>query len=409
MIDQPTPSDMSVSPSDVLASEADVITEETTDTVQNKGEFGNDLGKLRRGIDQAGEKDDHIKETYSGNTSPPPDADTPTIESRGQHTEQDTKHKSQRNTITQLRRDGIIDFDKLAADPALKSLLDRSNSGLNSTTSKRRETTRNTGEEQAQEQKPQDTQQRHRKIDNTINSNASGSKSLAPEPKAAGMTGRQQSTFGERQTKYTPNHSRLDVTSLKQPLVLSPIMPVAEQTPTPDSKHRPAAATAELRSELSTTSHSPTTTTTTPSSRHPKRLPQSLLDTPFPAPPKTTSRPRRLPGTTPASNNPVSGKPSRVLESRIEALERSNKLLEAALMAVLKTSGTLNRCPCAILGRRNRQRDGGSGEGVGDGEGGGRGGLGRRMSAESVGSGGSGVSALDVYLETRIGTVGGLG
>ncbi|KAK5012354.1 hypothetical protein LTR60_004425, partial [Cryomyces antarcticus] len=34
------------------------------------------------------------------------------------------------------------------------------------------------------------------------------------------------------------------------------------------------------------------------------------------------------------------------LEARLEALERQNKLLEAALMAVLKTGGALNRCPC---------------------------------------------------------------
>lgn len=30
----------------------------------------------------------------------------------------------------------------------------------------------------------------------------------------------------------------------------------------------------------------------------------------------------------------------------MEALERRNKLLEAALSAVLKTGGTLNGCPC---------------------------------------------------------------
>jgi hypothetical protein len=41
------------------------------------------------------------------------------------------------------------------------------------------------------------------------------------------------------------------------------------------------------------------------------------------------------------------------LEARLEALERENRLLEAALMAVLKTSGTLNRCPCGILKERS--------------------------------------------------------
>jgi hypothetical protein len=41
------------------------------------------------------------------------------------------------------------------------------------------------------------------------------------------------------------------------------------------------------------------------------------------------------------------------LEARLEAVERENRLLEAALMAVLKTSGTLNRCPCVLLKERS--------------------------------------------------------
>ena len=36
------------------------------------------------------------------------------------------------------------------------------------------------------------------------------------------------------------------------------------------------------------------------------------------------------------------------LEERLAAIERRNRLLEAALMAVLKTSGTLNGCPCGL-------------------------------------------------------------
>ncbi|KAL1626828.1 hypothetical protein SLS56_006644 [Neofusicoccum ribis] len=59
------------------------------------------------------------------------------------------------------------------------------------------------------------------------------------------------------------------------------------------------------------------------------------------------------------------------LEARVEALERQNRLLEAALQAVLRTSGMLNRCPCSTPGRE--------GEGEGEGE-----------------------SALDVYLGTRM-------
>jgi hypothetical protein len=49
------------------------------------------------------------------------------------------------------------------------------------------------------------------------------------------------------------------------------------------------------------------------------------------------------------------------LESRIESLERENKLLEAALMGVLKSSDTLNRCPCVILSRTQEARVEGAG------------------------------------------------
>lgn len=44
------------------------------------------------------------------------------------------------------------------------------------------------------------------------------------------------------------------------------------------------------------------------------------------------------------------------LEARLEAVERENRLLEAALMAVLKTSGTLNRCPCVLLNDRSHSQ-----------------------------------------------------
>jgi hypothetical protein len=100
------------------------------------------------------------------------------------------------------------------------------------------------------------------------------------------------------------------------------------------------------------------------------------------------------------------------LEARLEALERENRLLEAALMAVLKTGGTLNRCPCVLLSRRqdavglrsrreSRQTPGGSGKGDKV-DGCAYHGEERRGSVESHGSGVSGVGALDVYLETRV-------
>lgn len=48
-----------------------------------------------------------------------------------------------------------------------------------------------------------------------------------------------------------------------------------------------------------------------------------------------------------ASSSPVKASISG-LEARLAGLERKNRLLEAALMAVLKTSGTLNGCPCHL-------------------------------------------------------------
>ncbi|THX79274.1 hypothetical protein D6D04_05285 [Aureobasidium pullulans] len=58
----------------------------------------------------------------------------------------------------------------------------------------------------------------------------------------------------------------------------------------------------------------------------------------FPSPPSSakTARFKLQAG----ENSPLT------IEARMEALERRNKLLEAALSAVLKTGGTLNGCPC---------------------------------------------------------------
>jgi len=69
------------------------------------------------------------------------------------------------------------------------------------------------------------------------------------------------------------------------------------------------------------------------------------------------------------------------LEGRIEALERENRMLEAALMAVLRTGGALNGCPCSVL----------------------RGGEESVRSNNGCGSErrGNGVSVLEVYLGTR--------
>jgi hypothetical protein len=76
------------------------------------------------------------------------------------------------------------------------------------------------------------------------------------------------------------------------------------------------------------------------------------------------------------------------LEARVDALERENKLLEAALMAVLKTSGTLNKCPCVLNKQRRTQE--------------------KRMSEDSAVTDISGLSALDIYMNTRHGPCKGL-
>ncbi len=86
----------------------------------------------------------------------------------------------------------------------------------------------------------------------------------------------------------------------------------------------------------------------------------SFLDAQFPALPRD-----RLPPPSPSRKENVSAcaNCSHVprLETRIETLERENKLLETALMAAIKTSGTLSRCPCIILSRFQEARRDGAG------------------------------------------------
>lgn len=154
-----------------------------------------------------------------------------------------------------------------------------------------------------------------------------------------------------------------------------------------------------------------------------QHLPGSILNTAFPAPPSSFQRvsvASKDTCTTSLSAGTKGSRPESRLEGRIEALERENRLLEAALMAVLRTSGTLNGCPRYVLSktRENGQtqvKRGGKREG--DGERGRsrervrRGPLSeeRRASGVSYCSEESGVSALEVYLGTRMGPkVGGI-
>lgn len=108
-----------------------------------------------------------------------------------------------------------------------------------------------------------------------------------------------------------------------------------------------------------------------------------------------------------SGNGKGKGKTAR-LEARLEALERHNRLLEAALVAVLKTGGTLNGCPCHGDGDGEHVAAGGVGTGMGmgtekvGGVGVGVGGEGSRGSVTSRASTAScGLGALEMYLSTR--------
>ncbi|KAK6001061.1 hypothetical protein QM012_003144 [Aureobasidium pullulans] len=111
---------------------------------------------------------------------------------------------------------------------------------------------------------------------------------------------------------------------------------------------------------------------------------ESVRSMMFPSPPSSakTARFKMQPG----ESSPVT------IEARMEALERRNKLLEAALSAVLKTGGMLNGCPCQAS----------HAPGLGCHEAATNETLAARGSVRSRASSGSNMSsALDVYLSTR--------
>lgn len=81
------------------------------------------------------------------------------------------------------------------------------------------------------------------------------------------------------------------------------------------------------------------------------------------------------------------------IEARMDALERRNKLLEAALSAVLKTGGMLNGCPCQAHSHVHGHE---CQEAAASGPLAAHGSVRSRVSSVSNGS-----SALDVYLNTR--------
>jgi hypothetical protein len=153
----------------------------------------------------------------------------------------------------------------------------------------------------------------------------------------------------------------------------------------------------------------------------------SLLNTAFPVPPRSSSSQNAE--TISIRSSQTSDNRGLELEAQIEALQRENRLLEAALMAVLKASGTLNRCPCIMLSRRHESGDAGTllkgrATSVSQSKSSKKHRTahkpnGHRLAAaretakldergevtseESDSSGTSGISALEVYLNTRLG------
>ncbi|KAF2669239.1 hypothetical protein BT63DRAFT_424974 [Microthyrium microscopicum] len=154
--------------------------------------------------------------------------------------------------------------------------------------------------------------------------------------------------------------------------------------------------------------HSNQSSSGLPGGPQPSSSKHLLLSTAFPAPPQGPPIPN--PRTSICSSG-TSGSKNARLEARLDALERENRLLEAALMAVLKTGGTLNRCPCQVLEASKQKHDeipdAVSGNARGDSMSTNKDEEARRQSVQSTDSKefrDSGASALDVYMGTRIGS-----
>lgn len=119
---------------------------------------------------------------------------------------------------------------------------------------------------------------------------------------------------------------------------------------TPLNETRPPSLSA-MQNVISpsNTARDPLNTTTDAPAYH--ATPSNEAPIPRPPPPKSPAMSiqsnRSTTKDTRASQTPSQlFDPQARLQARVELLERENKLLEAALMAVLKTNGKLNGCPC---------------------------------------------------------------
>ncbi|KAF2810292.1 uncharacterized protein BDZ99DRAFT_476470 [Mytilinidion resinicola] len=195
-------------------------------------------------------------------------------------------------------------------------------------------------------------------------------------------------------TGYTPTSSRMSLT-------LTPIMLVAEQIPVTKSKPTKKPARLILRDHQTPQSSIIATHEPVESSaesipvapavkersglRHfsaPANLPSTSTDVGTAIPTNRHLRNHRHTPSRASCASTAIGPQTRdqLQEAQMEALQRENRLLEAALMAVLKSGGRLNKCPCQLKG-------GAEGEGADE------------TAGEEKG-------ALEVYLATRVG--GGL-
>lgn len=176
-----------------------------------------------------------------------------------------------------------------------------------------------------------------------------GRRSPAPRPRSAKVMRQQaRSSACSTRSPSPAKHVRLQET----PVLPSP-PPKKELPPTPTKKDHRIPQPTVSRASIDAALARACSTKALPSPPVGRRG-QSFV---FPSPPSSTISPRRplviergepSPQSTDFSSSVKEERPVSGLEARLAAIERRNRLLEAALMAVLKTSGTLNGCPCGV-------------------------------------------------------------
>ncbi|KAK4981588.1 hypothetical protein LTR28_003050, partial [Elasticomyces elasticus] len=184
-------------------------------------------------------------------------------------------------------------------------------------------------------------------------------KSPAPRPRSAVKTAHMGTNLQTLRRSRSPEKTTLDI-------VLPSPPPKKDLPPTPTQSSSDASTSRQQSLEV----------TAEALSMPIKVLDHAVSSSPFPVPPSESWSKSALP-TPPSEPSPgltsppaqptdppvrigqaqpsqgqgshgsstTSSRKSSHMEARLDALERQNRLLEAALMAVLKTGGTMNGCP----------------------------------------------------------------